>query len=565
MKFWERTPANQIDSKDVKLIFSEDYCMYKVGAWLHHEQDLLNHEGAWVNEEKVKSEDREEKRAFHQRGSVIAAHTQQLRLRVVDDKGQPRLGGSSQDKVCAAMLMNNTFFSIDEVDLDKVKRHYFPYVYAASEPYVDPVYRAETPGFAPKDSYLHKVYNPYIADVSAAARVEKYKQATIKYIEKAEKYKTGTIKKFFHIWKGEKCKIVKRGFKRRNENLSRFKILASDNYEGKPFRVDGDIAAKKETAEYAFRLMGIIRLIEADDKLKSLKRPQAQFEYAMQQWLGDWLGYGNEEVGIAICEPSDKQFEAIGMVYLKKVDNEWKLAYYNQIEFSMDTHLLSLSRKFPKLNIQHGEEDKGANNNIKLRSHCSFMTYLYEVGTFSEIPLKRFNSLDNPAKLLETVMTSITFFDDRVFERLPEKQKDVFDPFREQLRIHAFPEKFDIFEEKRPQFLKAKSHFIIFHLSFLETIQKESKVHYKESEVQLFFEKEIEEFYKKEFDTDKFPPNIIFVITSGRGRGDWFQATEHPQITFRPIEAILDAIEDGLSLNDNFQVKYNLCNVLFGS
>ncbi|MEL6650228.1 MAG: hypothetical protein AAFQ87_05405, partial [Bacteroidota bacterium] len=112
--------------------------------------------------------------------------------------------------------------------------------------------------------------------------------------------------------------------------------------------------------------------------------------------------------------------------------------------------------------------------------------------------------------------------------------------------------------------LQKRGHFIVMHLSFLETLKKPDGKRYRESEVQEFFQAEIKGWYEENVEAD-FPDNIILVIVSGRGRGDWFMATKNPQITFRPIEVILDAIEDGLSLKDDFQVKFNLCNVFFGS
>ena len=58
----------------------------------------------------------------------------------------------------------------------------------------------------------------------------------------------------------------------------------------------------------------------------------------------------------------------------------------------------------------------------------------------------------------------------------------------------------------------------------------------------------------------------MLVITSGRGRADWIHKVEkEPQITFRPIETLLSAIEDGVSMKDDYQIKHNLCNLLYGS
>ncbi|MCB0846797.1 MAG: hypothetical protein KDE26_26290, partial [Bacteroidetes bacterium] len=71
-------------------------------------------------------------------------------------------------------------------------------------------------------------------------------------------------------------------------------------------------------------------------------------------------------------------------------------------------------------------------------------------------------------------------------------------------------------------------------------------------------------YYKKKF-KKPLPFNFMLIITSGRGRGNWFEATQHPQISFRTIEALVNAAEYGLSLEDDFQVKYNFANVFFGS
>ncbi|MEL6651521.1 MAG: hypothetical protein AAFQ87_12020, partial [Bacteroidota bacterium] len=109
-------------------VLSEEQSLFKVGTWLHHPQKLHQAEGAKINEEKS---------AFYETGGVIESHTQQLRKRVIDKEGNPILGGSAQDKVCAAMLMNNRFLSIDDVDQRLIKRHYYPYVFAASEFFTD--------------------------------------------------------------------------------------------------------------------------------------------------------------------------------------------------------------------------------------------------------------------------------------------------------------------------------------------------------------------------------------------------------------------------------------------
>lgn len=585
---------------------TKENCLFKVGTWLHHPQELLRPDKAKVNEEGDEH--------FHHEGAVIESHTQQLRRRVVNKTGNPILGGSSQDKVCAAMLMNNSFMSIDEVDIDKVKRHYFPYVYTASEFFVEPHER--TPSYCPLEDYLHKIYNFDIAGETSEERREKYKEYVKKYIRGIRdrknalnpdpNYAKGTIKKYFHIWKGRRCQIMTEDFDPKSDNISRFKIVAVDKYmkteivEGKTvkrklvFRNDDPSADKKNTAEYELRNRGIVRLVEADHQWKALQmtsewkaltedqKRQSIFQLAMQKWLGEWLGEDKERIDYLICMPAGYKFLPSIVISLIKREGNWAVEWTPDDRIERDDELDAIIeadesiRNLPRLQVNHGAEYQDESC-CRIRSHCAFLNEVFPKNTsLGELSNTDFDQkLDGPMRLLETGLTHITFFDDRVHERLPlyemdsEKEKR-YGIFKHQLNINVFPEKHELFnDENRNKTLKSilrkKSHFIVMHLSFLESIKNvKAGVSYKEDEVAEFFNNEFAAFYENTF-LSHIPPNIILVIISGRGRGDWFAATSDPQITFRPVEAILDAIEDGLSLNDDFQVKFNLCNVLFGS
>ena len=61
---------------------------------------------------------------------------------------------------------------------------------------------------------------------------------------------------------------------------------------------------------------------------------------------------------------------------------------------------------------------------------------------------------------------------------------------------------------------------------------------------------------------------FIFIITTGRGRDLWRVVLNDQQkkfTTFKPIESILSAVEEGVSNNDHFDIKYNLVKLIFGS
>lgn len=605
--------------------------LYKIGAWLHHPQKLLNPVGAFVNEEyTTEGTDTKSYAKFHKKGSVIGSHTQQLRRRVVNEKGNPVLGGSSQDKVCASMLLNNNFQFIDAVDLNDVKRQYFPYVIAASEMYQPIENRRKE--FTVEDDILHKAYNPELACKTASERVKQYKKFVISYIEKIVKRKEslqeagldkshawkaqGTIKKYFHVWKGEKAMLVDNNFNYKHENLSRFRVLAIQNYEQNgsrvPFREKGTLKDKKKSAEYDFRVMGLIRLVEAEkdwqgilDKSK-VDSTQVFFELAMKKWLSEWFETSKNRKGVILFREADllvkpvwglyfdgESFETVPYDSLEEHDVYQELGITTDegaIGISFDSLLGANSTHIQPLIIQHSASSESKNSiACRIRSHTSFFSYIFdgyqrgedgkEYNHESFIDASKPVTLDSPIKLIETVLTHITFFDSRIYERFHALggHANMMEPnnFWKQLRIQAYPEDPRLFRKKRNpkednEILSKHHHFIVIHLSFLEAIFRSElykdgaedgeKVQYKESEVLEFFQNEFEAFVEGEF-----PPNIILVITSGRGRGDWFHGTEHPQITFRPIESLLSSIEDGLSLKDDFQIKYNLCNVLFGS
>ena len=98
-------------------------------------------------------------------------------------------------------------------------------------------------------------------------------------------------------------------------------------------------------------------------------------------------------------------------------------------------------------------------------------------------------------------------------------------------------------------------NFLILHLSFIESFDRQK---YTANEIDAFVRNEIGIL-------EELPENFIMVITTGRGRSGWLETIENPKITFRPIESLVDALEDGLSMQDFFQVKYNLTKVLMGS
>ena len=68
---------------------------------------------------------------------------------------------------------------------------------------------------------------------------------------------------------------------------------------------------------------------------------------------------------------------------------------------------------------------------------------------------------------------------------------------------------------------------------------------------------------------DQLSDNCLLVITTGRGRTEWWlklQKSDYAAYaTFRPVESLIEAVEKAVMKQDDIELKYNLIKVLFGS
>ena len=85
-----------------------------------------------------------------------------------------------------------------------------------------------------------------------------------------------------------------------------------------------------------------------------------------------------------------------------------------------------------------------------------------------------------------------------------------------------------------------------------------------------FLEKLIIQLKKDSTSTKINPYYFKIIITTGRGRIDWLEKILEDNILknyviFKAVESILSALDYGLAIDDDFQIKYNLTKVLLGS
>ena len=135
----------------------------------------------------------------------------------------------------------------------------------------------------------------------------------------------------------------------------------------------------------------------------------------------------------------------------------------------------------------------------------------------------------------------------------------------EQLNLEIYTE-----EVAHWQYLKKaglrKFHFLVLHLSFIESLIGNDENKYGEANVAQFIKEQI----LTQEGVGGIDDNFILVITTGRGRSEWWDSINNDKklshfTTFKPIEAIVSSVDAATQINDDFDLKHNIVKVLFGS
>lgn len=118
-------------------------------------------------------------------------------------------------------------------------------------------------------------------------------------------------------------------------------------------------------------------------------------------------------------------------------------------------------------------------------------------------------------------------------------------------------------------------HFLVIHLSYIEAIVKEDKNTTNGNE-ENGHDTTVVRFIKKHIApwlADR--ENFFLVIATGRGRNEWWSGLDRmkeenmQQYTrftlFRPVEAILEAVENSIGMQDDVELKYRITKILYGS
>ncbi len=476
----------------------------------------------------------------------------------------PKLGGTFQDKVCAALLFNSSFSSAQN-------GYRGP---GTSRDFFD-------------DTSLQKAFFPWVIPSCRIATLES-KEIT-EYgitLHNAENINTDIFEfpeighsfKNFYMWRGadinnisvDQSSLITHTNEAENdvpwENYSRFRILT----------VEGQNAAV-ETLR--LRREGAVRIIDGHPDMADNKEA---FVEAYRRWLRIWVNA--KEYAFLIQEKGKNQ------ALLALTDDGKCRAFahdaLNKNPLDEDvTKCLTLATSNPKncvLEIAHSADQKTPYDTLKYRSHGTYKSYfLGGSETFTDVVK---NHKDKLFELFEVLATRICIFDNRIWHRIREdidrKGGPIRDHFyKDKLRLSVHAEgtikKTDWhmeWDETLPSVIP-DCNFLVLHLSFIEALlNKKYAGHsdYKPGNIGLFIEQELKPYISDS--QGKIRENFFLVITTGRGNSNWLESLNEERYNtyfkftmFRPIETLLSAVDNSISQQDDIELKYRLCKVLFGS
>ena len=468
--------------------------LYEIGIWLKHKTAL-----------RTDGND-----------PVIRQRFEGVNKDIINDDLKPRLGGTSQDKLCAAMLFNNNFDSVQNKDSLRDKLFY-PWVMNASAS--DEAIHSDYLMWCDEDTYREaaKAIHPH----SDERQIQK-DALELFYQNVAENYPhtQGYIKKYFYVWEGAEIYEVKNENSLTWENVSRFKFV--------------QVNFKREDLIRKVRRKGIIRIVP----------PVGSLENAWTNWISRWIP--REGSSSLLFQEKQNRLAAI-------LRDRGKLTFINGEE------LEDIKLPAPRIiRLAHGGERSQEAKACNFRSHGTFAT---KFGG-EKRHIREVDSMDHTLvhELYEILESQICIFDNRIFKRIPNNPDKVAF-LRDSMGMEFYKEDEAAWHRVKENNF-GMGNFLVMHLSFIEKMLDKNGKRYGEQRISDFISEQIPVHCQER-------ENFIFVITTGRGRRVWWDSmahTEHTRFTtFRPIETLITSIENAIQKHDDFELKYNLLKTLFGS
>lgn len=462
----------------------------------------------------------------------------------------PRLGGTFQDKICAAFLFNGHFSWVQRGDNNPNRdrredtgrdRNYYPWV----RPGCSVTNEAQEQPGEHIDYKISHNNNPN---------------------ETQNLPEVGYLKKIFYVWKGESLYDTGNAALSSWDNPARFGLICTSSEENK-------LKMRREH--------GIVRII--NDDLSAIA-PEKRLAYAYKSWLKTLLG--NPDFYALRVRDNGKEVFTLALRNTHNAALEFHYQEPNDegIETDIDLQLEQILEKDNNktrewlLDIAHKSDAPAPTEKqeIRYRSHGILRTHFLPLDKEKPAAIDDIKMLE----LFELLSSKVCIFDDRVHQRLriDAKNAQYADFAREQLKMVVLQENatenksnlpgwIATLDEPTRLFLK-ETNFLVMHLSFIERVLQQANPNLSPnnaSNVGLFLKEQVLPFVGNR-------DNFFFVVTTGRGRNEWWTSLDKAgnevfaKITlFRPIETILAAIENSIGMEDDIELKYRIAKILFGS
>ena len=501
--------------KDPETPVSErmDKALYKIGIWLNHRQKITT--------------------------NLLEQRLKLLGDDIIDADFYPKFGGSYQDKICAAFLFNNSFISVQDVDDSERHKMYYPWVKMGISRYENDDLDPQKPMFRDYEvSYRRLILFPKSRPF--------FDTDFNRFMTTDTKENQGYVKKYIHLWKGKEEALhldapmiaqIKKGW----ENPARFRFAMVDNQQD----------LKDMRAE------GIIRVVSVSSLAKE---NEARSSYVV--WLNNWLKEPKKTCRIIFREAfvtEEGEFET-GKILGGLIFENQEVNYVNQVNYR--GHEDNKHTDIQYVNLVHNTQtDNQPHEHIcRYRQHGVLVYHFLRdtKGQGDKFLVDAVIKPDLAAELFEVLASKICIFENRLYNRITDTSPKLLDMLDNQLKVKLCSE--DVADWQKIRDSKGgffKYHFLVIHLSFIEKF-KETKM-------------SVSEFIKTEIlRGKKAPPNFILVITTGRGRTNWWRDlgtnTNYQHFTtFKTIEDLLEGVENAASQADDFEIKYRLIKSLMGS
>ena len=568
------TPA-KLMKKGMPALGSNDHKLFSIGVYLDHDNRLFD----------VKFEDNKPK--LKRIKEILEEQTSKS---VVDDNGSARLGGNAQDKICAAMLLNNQFISVDPKLKEKMteRDEYYNeknnYYWIGFE---DTLKEEEVKGVEKKlkevvckcEEKLNGESGTTIDCKDSKAKIKSlfepyfnknYKEKVDKILDKNK----GRLMKHFHLWKGDYIYCYQTLQNLENENVSRFKFVYIDSFKE---NIDGTLLLKLKDN-------GVIRIIFEGDISNIAEEINKFFHLDDFKSIYNKNTKNNQNIFIKRLKAhkSLKDFEKYSVYliwlrnflekqtfhFLRCYDRENNGEKPNSIMTIKEYEYEGASKETSDIEfyVHHsGNKYNFSDKDILIfRSHGWLREKIIKDDNFNLYTDTQNNDISSKpifSEFVEVLSTKICIIDNRVNSRINKDYKkkyinllgiDINSEF-----IMSNNEDSNKWNEITNKVRNGEYNFFVVHLSYIESLG------INEKDIDVFFEKHLR--FKK---NKGIPENTIIVITTGRGRSKWISNLDpiyKKNTIFKPIESILSVVEDAILFKDDIQLKYNLTKILFGS